>query len=295
MGLDFNPTFFGHPKANDGMTLAHPETSIRRFWIEHGIASRRVGKAIGQALGSACVTNLWVPDGSKDTPVDRKGPRERLAEALDEIFAEEIDPRLAIDAVESKLFGLGAEAYTVGSHEFYLGYAITRGKWLCLDAGHFHPTEQISDKLSAVLGYVDGVLLHLSRGVRWDSDHVVTQTEELAAIAQEVVRGGYLESGRVRIGLDFFDASINRVAAWVIGARAALKAILAALLEPIGRLRAAEAAGDFTARLAWLEEAKSLPIGAVWAMHCERQGVPGDGAWLDAVRTYEREVLARRA
>ena len=292
MGLDFNPTFFAHPKATDGFTLAHPDEGIRRFWIDHGIACRRIGAAIGRALGSPCVTNVWIPDGWKDSPVDRKGPRERLAHSLDALFAEPIDPAHNRDAVECKLFGLGSESYVVGSHEFYLGYAVTRNKLLCLDAGHFHPTEVISDKISAVLSWLDDLLLHVSRGVRWDSDHVVTLTDELQAIAQEVVRGDYLE--RVHLGLDFFDASINRVAAWVIGTRALLKALLLALLEPIASLREMEAAGDLTARLATLEELKSLPSGAVWEYHCLSQGVPAGGAWLDEVKAYERDILSQR-
>jgi len=291
LGVDFNPTFFSHPKAADGYTLAHPDEGIRRFWIDHGIACREVGAAIGAALGSACITNIWVPDGSKDTPVDRKGPRERLERSLDAILARSIDPRLNRDAVECKLFGLGSESYVVGSHEFYLGYAITRTTLLCLDAGHFHPTEVISDKVSAVLHWVDEILLHVSRGVRWDSDHVVTLTDELQAIAQEAVRGDYLD--RVHFGLDFFDASINRVAAWVIGTRALLKALLMALLEPIRMLRRYEE-GDLTARLALLEECKSLPFGAVWDQYCLARGVPVGPAWIDEVRTYETDVLSKR-
>jgi L-rhamnose isomerase len=292
MGMDFNPTFFAHPRAADGWTLAHRDEGIRRFWVEHGVVCRRIGATIGQALGTPCVTNVWIPDGSKDTPIDRKGPRERLARSLDAVFAEPIDPRHNLDAVECKLFGLGSESYVAGSHEFYLGYAVKNRKLLCLDAGHFHPTEVISDKLSAVLLWVDELLLHVSRGVRWDSDHVVTLTDELQAIAQELVRGDYL--GRVHIGLDFFDASINRVAAWVIGTRSMLKALLLALLEPIAKLRELEAAGDFTGRLAWLEEARTLPAGAVWDAYCLRQGVPVGAAWLDDVKAYERDVLSRR-
>jgi L-rhamnose isomerase len=291
-GMDFNPTLFAHAKAADGWTLAHRDEGIRRFWVEHGVVCRRIGAAFGKALGSPCVTNVWIPDGSKDTPIDRKGPRERLARSLDAIFAEPIEPRHNLDAVECKLFGLGSESYVAGSHEFYLGYAVKNHKLLCLDAGHFHPTEVISDKLSAVLLWVDELLLHVSRGVRWDSDHVVTLTDELQAIAQELVRGDYL--GRVHLGLDFFDASINRVAAWVIGTRCMLKALLMALLEPIGKLLELEAAGDFTSRLAWLEEAKTLPAGAVWDSYCLRQGVPVGAAWLDDVKAYERDVLSRR-
>jgi L-rhamnose isomerase len=293
LGMDFNPTYFAHPRASDGLTLSHPDDGVRTFWIEHGIACRRIGAAIGEALGSPCITNVWVPDGSKDTPVDRRGPRERLARSLDAVFAEPIDPRLNRDAVEGKLFGLGSEAYVVGSHEFYLGYAVTRKTMLCLDAGHFHPTEVISDKISAVMMSLDEVLLHVSRGVRWDSDHVVTLGDELVAIAQEVVRGDYLD--RVHIGLDFFDASINRVAAWVVGARNTLRALLIALVEPTARLREAEAGGDLTARLALMEELKTLPFGAVWDYHCLARDVPVGPDWLAEVRAYERDVLSRRS
>jgi L-rhamnose isomerase len=293
LGMDFNPTYFAHPRAADGLTLSHPDDRIRTFWIEHGIACRWIGAAIGEALGSPCITNVWVPDGSKDTPVDRRGPRERLARSLDAVFAEPIDPRLNRDAVEGKLFGLGSEAYVVGSHEFYLGYAVTRKTMLCLDAGHFHPTEVISDKISAVLMCLDEVLLHVSRGVRWDSDHVVTLGDELVAIAQEVVRGDYLD--RVHFGLDFFDASINRVAAWVVGTRNMLRALLIALVEPTALLREAEAAGDFTARLALMEELKTLPFGAVWDYHCLARDVPVGPDWLAEVRAYERDVLSGRS
>jgi L-rhamnose isomerase len=292
MGMDFNPTYFSHPKAADGLTLSHPDAGIRRFWIEHGIACRRIGAAIGKELNSPCVTNVWIPDGMKDTPVDRKGPRMRLVESLDALFAEQIDPKLNLDSVESKLFGIGSESYVVGSHEFYLGYAVRNRKLLCLDTGHFHPTETVSDKLSSVFAWLDEVLLHVSRGIRWDSDHVVTLGDELMAIAQELVRGDYL--GRVHIGLDYFDASINRVAAWVIGARSMLKALLAALLEPIETLRKLENTGDFTSRLALLEEQKVLPLGAVWDYYCQTSNVPPGRDWLDAVKKYEKDVLSKR-
>jgi L-rhamnose isomerase len=292
MGMDFNPTFFSHPKAADGFTLSHQDPGIRRFWIEHGIACRRIGAAIGKELKSTCVTNVWIPDGFKDTPVDRKGPRMRLAESLDALFKEPIDPALNLDAVESKLFGIGSESYVVGSHEFYMGYAVRNRKLLCLDAGHFHPTEVISDKISSALAWLDEILLHVSRGVRWDSDHVVTLTDELMAIAQELVRGDFLN--RVHIGLDYFDASINRVAAWVIGTRSMLKALLAALLEPIDTLRRVEAEGDFTARLALQEEQKILPLGAVWDYYCQKSNVPTGRAWLDEVKKYEKNVLSKR-
>lgn len=292
LGLDFNGTFFSHPLADGGSTLAHPDAAVRRFWIEHGAACRRIGAHFGQQLGQACITNLWIPDGYKDLPADRKAPRQRLRESLDEVFAEAIDPRYQRDAVESKLFGIGSESYVVGSHEFYLGYAIQSQKILCLDSGHFHPTESVADKLSAVLLWVPEVLLHISRGVRWDSDHVVIASDEVRAIAEELVRGDYLS--RVHIGLDFFDASINRIAAWVIGARATQRSLLAALLQPIEKLRQAEREGDHTQRLALTEELKWLPVGAVWDYHCLAQGAPPDGQWLAKVRQYEREVLARR-
>ncbi len=293
LGMDFNPTFFAHPKAADGFTLAHPDKSIRRFWVEHGIRCREIGAAIGKALGTPCVTNVWIPDGYKDTPVDRRAPRERLASALDAVFKRPLSPKFNLDAVEPKLFGIGSESYVVGSHEFYLGYAISRGKLLCLDAGHYHPTEGISDKISSVLEFLPEILLHVSRGVRWDSDHVVTFTDELQAIAREIVANGYLD--RVHIGLDYFDASINRVAAWVIGMRNMVRALLVALLEPTDTLRAAEGAGDFTTRLALQEEVRSLPHGAVWDYYCESRGVPVGQAWLPEIKRYEVEVLVKRA
>ncbi len=292
MGMDFNPTYFSHPKAADGWTLAHPDKSIREFWINHGIACRKIGAAFGEALGTPCVTNVWIPDGMKDQTIDRKGPRERLTNALDAVFAEPIDPRLNRDAVEGKLFGIGSETYVVGSHEFYLGYAITRKTLVCIDAGHYHPTEVVADKLSSALTFVDEALLHVSRGVRWDSDHVVLLTDEIAAIAQELVRGEYLN--RVHIGLDFFDASINRVAAWVIGTRAMIKALLLALLEPIETLRKLEADGDYTARLALLEELKTLPFGAVWDHYLAGLGIPVGRDWIGAIKTYENEALSKR-
>jgi L-rhamnose isomerase len=292
LGLDFNGTFFSHPKANDGFTLSSRDEGVRRFWVDHGIACRKIGEAFGRALGSPCVTNVWIPDGFKDTPVDRKAPRALLKRSLDEVFAEKLDPRFHLDAVEGKLFGIGSESYVVGSHEFYLAYAVAHRKLLCLDAGHYHPTETIADKISSVLACLDEILLHVSRAVRWDSDHVVILNDELRAIAEEIVRGEYL--GRVHIGLDFFDASINRVAAWVIGTRCMLKALLIALLEPTETLRGLEAAGDYTGRLALLEELKTMPFGAVWDYHCLEQEVPTGSAWLDEVRAYERDVLARR-
>jgi len=292
LGMDFNGTFFSHEKAADGFTLSHADKGIRDFWIEHGMACRKIGAAMGQQLGSPTVTNVWVPDGYKDIPVDRQGPRQRLADSLDQVFAESFDPQIHLDAVESKLFGIGAESFTVGSHEFYMGYAVSRQKLLCLDAGHYHPTEMISEKISAVMMFVPELLLHVSRPVRWDSDHVVILNDELFAIAQELVRSGRLH--QVHIGLDFFDASINRVAAWVIGTRSMIKALLTAFLEPTEHLRRLEQAGDFTARLALLEELKSLPWPAVWDYYCLKAGIPVGRAWLDQAKTYEKDVLSKR-
>jgi L-rhamnose isomerase len=292
LGLDFNPTYFAHPLAEDGLTLSHPDGRIRQYWVDHGRACRRIAAEAGRQLGKTVVTNFWIPDGSKDLPVDRKSPRERLAASLDEIFADPVDPSHNLDAVESKLFGIGSESYVVGSHEFYLAYAVKNRTLLCLDAGHFHPTESIADKISAVLQFVPGLLLHVSRGVRWDSDHVVLLDDPTRAIMEEIVRGGFLAC--THIGLDYFDASINRIAAWVIGTRNALKALLLALLEPIESLRGLEESGDLTARLALLEELKSMPFGAVWEEHCRRNDVPAGRDWLDGVRHYEREVLSKR-
>lgn len=293
IGLDFNPSFFSHEKASDGFTLSHADAGIRQFWIEHGIASREIGAAMGKALGSPCINNFWVPDGFKDSPADRSAPRQRLAASLDEIFAPEIDPQHNLDAVECKLFGIGSESYVVGSHEFYLGYAMSRKKLLCLDAGHFHPTEVISDKISSVLLYLPEILLHVSRGVRWDSDHVVTYTDELQAIAQEIVRTDSLD--RVHIGLDFFDASINRVAAWVIGTRNMIKALLTAMLEPTDQLKQFELDGDYTSRLALMEELKFMPFGAVWDYYCLCSGVPIGADWLKDVKQYEGQVQLQRS
>jgi L-rhamnose isomerase len=291
IGLDFNPTFFSHPRAA-GFTLASRDRDTREFWIRHGRACRAVGAAMGKTLGTPCVTNLWIPDGMKDTPVDRVGPRERLLESLDRIFAEPIDRAYNLDSVEGKLFGLGYESYTAGSHEFYFGYALSRKTLYTLDTGHYHPTETITDKLSAVFMFLPEILLHVSRGVRWDSDHVVVLNDDLEAIGQELVRGGFL--GRTHIGLDYFDASINRVAAWVIGTRNMLKSLLKALLEPSARLRELEDAGDYTGRLAVQEEFKGLPWAAVWDYYCAAAGKPPRDAWLAAIRQYEKDVLSLR-
>jgi len=292
LGMDFNGTFFSHPKAESGFTLSSADEGIRRFWVEHGIVCREIGAAMGKELGTPCVTNLWIPDGYKDIPVDRKGPRQRLKKSLDEIFAEPMDRSCLLDAVESKLFGIGSESYVVGSHEFYLGYAIENKTLLCLDTGHFHPTEVVSDKISSVLTFLDEILLHVSRGVRWDSDHVVVLSDELRAITEQIVRGDYLK--RVHIGLDFFDASINRIAAWVIGTRCMIKALLIALLEPAEKLREIELDGDYTARLAMLEELKTMPFGAVWDYYCTEQDVPPGPDWLKEVSDYETKVTNLR-
>jgi L-rhamnose isomerase len=291
-GIDFNPTCFSHPLADDGFTLSHRDAGIRNFWIEHCIACREIGAFFGRELGTTAVTNIWIPDGMKDTPADRKTPRLLLEESLDRVFAQPVDPRHNLDAVESKLFGLGSESYVVGSHEFYLGYAASRQKALCLDAGHFHPTETLADKISSIMLFVPELLLHVSRGVRWDSDHVVTLSDDLQATMQEIVRGDY--TGRVHFGLDFFDASINRIAAWVIGTRNTLVALLRALLEPVELLRELELSGDYSGRLALLEAQKVLPANAVWDYYCLQQNVPIGGGFMDEIRAYERRELARR-
>ena len=293
LGMDFNPTCFAHSKAADGFTLAHRDKAIREFWIEHARRCRTIGADIGRALGSTCVVNVWIPDGYKDLPADRVAPRQRLIESLDTIFADKLPASDEIDAVECKLFGIGSESYVAGSHEFYLGYAVSRQKAVCLDAGHFHPTETLADKISSVLLFVPRLLLHVSRGVRWDSDHVVILDDPTRAVMEELVRGDFL--GRTSIGLDYFDASINRVAAWIIGIRATQKALLLALLEPSKRLREAEANGNLTARLALLEEAKSLPWGAVWDEFCRRSDVPAGAGWLAEAEAYGQETTRLRS
>ena len=291
-GIDFNPTCFSHPKSADGFTLAHRDPGIRQFWIEHCIASRKIGEYFGKELGTAAVTNIWIPDGYKDSPVDRRTPRELLCESLDAVLAEKINPSYNLDAVEPKLFGLGSEAYVVGSMEFYAAYALTRKILLTLDSGHFHPTETISDKVSSLLLYLDQLLLNVSRGVRWDSDHVVTFNDDLQAISQEIVRNNAL--ARIHIGLDYFDASINRVAAWTIGARNTLRSLLIALLEPIDLLKAYELEGDFSSRLALLEELKSMPFSAVWDMYCLKKNVPVGIDFMQVIKDYEKKELAQR-
>lgn len=292
IGLDFNPTFFAHKMADSGFTLSSKDKEIRDFWIRHGKRSREIAAEIGKALGTPCVNNIWIPDGYKDLPADRLVHRQILKDSLDEILEEKYDKSHLLDAVECKLFGIGSESYVVGSHEFYMGYALTRGTLLCLDVGHFHPTETISDKISSLLTYIDQLLLHVSRGVRWDSDHVVILNDDVLAIAQELKRCNAFH--RVHFGLDFFDASINRIAAWVIGTRASLKAIMIALLEPTHLLKEAEDEGNFGKRLALMEELKSLPFGAVWDKYCLDQGVPVGAEWLNVVQEYEVQVLSKR-
>lgn len=292
IGLDFNPTLFAHEKASDGLTLAHPDKEIRDFWIRHCIQCRRIGEYFGKELGTPALTNIWIPDGYKDIPSDRLTPRKRLKESLDQIFAVNIDEKYNIDSVESKLFGIGSEAYVAGSHEFYLAYALTNDKVCLLDTGHFHPTEAVSNKISSILLFSDKLALHISRPVRWDSDHVVIFDDELREIALEIVRNDALT--KVRIGLDFFDASINRIAAWVIGTRNLLKALLYALLMPNKYLKKLQEKGNFTDRLALMEEFKTYPFGAIWDYYCEKNHVPTGESWLDEVKIYEKEVLSKR-
>jgi L-rhamnose isomerase len=292
-GLDFNPTCFSHPLAADGFTLSHLDPAIRQFWVDHCILSRKIGEYFGRALGTPAVTNIWIPDGYKDTPADRTAPRRRLLESLDAILAEKTDPRYNLDAVEPKLFGIGSESYVTGSMEFYFGYALSRKILLTLDSGHFHPTETIADKLSTLLLYLDQILLHVSRGVRWDSDHVVTFTDDLQAIAGEIVRNNALQ--RVHIGLDYFDASINRIAAWTIGARNTLRALLLALLEPSGTLKRLEAEGDLSSRLALQEELKAMPANAVWDYYCAQKNVPVGMDFMQMIKEYEARELSHRS
>lgn len=292
VGLDFNPTFFSHPMMKDGMTLAHPDQAVRDFWIEHGKRSRKIAEYLGKETGQTCINNFWMPDGMKDNPIDRYSPRKRMMESLDEIFAEDLNEEFTQEAVESKLFGLGAEAYTVGSHEFYMGYGLTRDKLICLDAGHFHPTEVISNKLSSLALFSKGIMLHVSRPVRWDSDHVVIMDDELQEIGKEIVRNDLLD--KTNIGLDFFDATINRVAAWVVGTRNTQKALLKAMLEPITDLKEMELDGDYTKRLAMTEELKDFPYADVWNYFCEQNNAPVGMNWYDEVMNYEREVLSAR-
>lgn len=292
LGIDYNPSCFSHPLSDDGFTISHPDKNIRDFWIEHCKGSRKVAAYIGEKLGNTVITNFWMPDGFKDIPADRYGMRLRMKEAYDEIFKEPIDEKFNKDAIESKVFGIGAESCTIGSGEFCMGYAAKNNKLLTLDTGHFHPTEVVSDKISSTLLFVNELLLHVSRPVRWDSDHVVIYDDELKAIACEILRGGFTD--RVHIGLDFFDASINRIAAWTIGTRSMQKALLFAALEPSKMLRDFELEGDYTSRLALMEEIKTLPFASVWDMYCEMQNVPTRASWLNEVKQYEKDVLSKR-
>lgn len=292
LGMDIAPVYYSHPNLKDGLSLSHPDAGIRQFWIDHGKACRRVGAAFGERLGSACVSNVWVPDGFKDVPADRRAPRERLLESLNATFAEEFPESQLLDAVESKLFGIGVEAYTVGSHDFYLPYAARHNKLICLDTGHFHPTESIADKLSAICCQQGRILLHISRGVRWDSDHVILLDDALMDLARESVRND--NGSNLYFTLDYFDASINRIAAWVAGARNWQKALLIAMLEPSAGICQSEYAGDFTARLTGREALKSLPWGAIWNYYCISRNMPLDDEVLAIIRNYEKEVLSAR-
>lgn len=291
-GVDFNPTCFSHPLSESGFTVSSADSGVRRFWVDHCKASRRIAEWFGKTLGETCITNYWFPDGYKDIPADRYAPRERMLASLDEIFSAPCDRNYNLDSVESKVFGIGAESYTVGSLEFCLGYAIRRGLLYTMDTGHFHPTEVVSDKISSVMLYLEHAMLHVSRPVRWDSDHVVIFDDELRAIASEIIRGNF--DRRVHIGLDFFDASINRIAAWVIGTRNMQKALLYAATEPTDLLRKCEAEGNYAERLAMMEEAKTMPFADVWDMYCERQGVCTGNSWISVVRDYEKRVLSQR-
>jgi len=291
LGIDFNPTFFAHPQANDNLTLAHPDAAVRDFWVEHGECCRKIAAEFGRVLGTPCVNNIWIPDGLKDLPVDRLALRARLEDSLDRMFADKYDKAQLKDAVESKLFGIGVEACTVGSHEFYLGYAIRNGLLLCLDTGHFHPTESVADKLSAVSLSVEEMLLHVSRPMRWDSDHVILLNDDLYMLAHELVAGDLLS--RTNIGLDFFDATINRIAAWAIGTRNMQKALLFALLQPMDRLKTAELDLNFSDRFVLREELKDLPYGTVWEAFCERNGVPSGQTLLADLNAYQKSIAAR--
>jgi L-rhamnose isomerase len=290
--LDFNATCFAHPKASAGFTLSSKDPAIRKFWTDHVKLCRKISAYMGRELQAPCLHNLWIPDGSKDIPVDRWTHRALLKESLDEIYETGYSPLQMKDALESKLFGIGSEAFVVGSHEFYLGYAFTKGKIVCLDLGHFHPTESVADKISAVLQFSDEILIHVSRGVRWDSDHVVLLTDEIRGLAEEIVRSQALE--RTHLALDYFDASMNRIGAWVLGARAALRGLLIALLEPQAKLEELDGAGNVLARLAALEELKAMPFGPVWDQFCLQNGAPPGDLWLRDVEAYEKTYLAKR-
>jgi len=290
--LDFNPTFFSHPKMDGDFSLASTNKGTREFWVEHGKRCREIGAEFGKQLGTPCVTNFWMPDGYKDIPADTASPRLRMIDSLDKIFSEKINPAYEVDSLESKLFGFGIESYTVVSHELALSYSLKNNKYVCLDAGHFHPTESIASKLTAIVPFVDGIMLHVSRGVRWDSDHVVIWDDELQHIMNEIIHNGYED--KVHIGLDYFDSSINRIASWAIGTRNPRKAVLNACLTPLADGRIAESQGDFTTRLALHEENKSLPFSAVWDYYCLTSGAPVGCEWIKQVKDYELMVLSKR-
>lgn len=291
--IDLNATCFGHPRADSGFTLSHPDRAVRRFWIDHVKCSRKIAASIGRELRSPCIHNLWIPDGCREIPADRWKPREILKNALDDIFSVDYSLSQMKDALESKLFGIGSESFVVGSHEFYLSYALISGKMICLDLGHFHPTESVGDKISAVLQFSHDILLHISRGVRWNNNHVVIFDDAIRSLAEEIVGSPGLD--RVHIALDYFDKSMNRIGAWVLGARAVLKALLFALLLPRDRIREAEHAGDNFRLLAIRDEAKSLPFGDVWDRHCGKCGVPPGDRWIQDIASYEKTVLAERS
>lgn len=290
--LDFNATLFSHPKAAEGFTLSHKDQAIRDFWVEHVKRCREISAYMGRELGSPCVHNLWIADGSKDMPADRLAPRVRLLDSLDRVYEDKISPDEMKDAVECKLFGLGSESYVVGSHEFYMGYALTRDMMVCLDMGHFHPTESVADKVSSMALFFDELLLHVSRGVRWDSDHVVVLNDDIRALTEEIVRSNVLD--RTHLALDFFDGSINRIGAWVIGSRATLKGLLMALLQPGNVLKDAEDQGKNFERLAIMDELKTLPAGDVWNYYCAKMGVPAGMDWIADVQKYETAVTSKR-
>jgi len=293
IGIDFNPTYFSHPKAADGFTLSSSDENTRKFWVEHTKRCRKISEYIGKKTGVKSVNNIWIPDGYKDFTIDKAAPRERLIQSLNEATAEKLGSNATRDAVESKLFGIGSESYVVGSHEFYLCYVMqNKDLLLCLDAGHFHPSETVSAKIATIMMFIPEMLLHVSRPVRWDSDHVVALDDELLAICQETVRNGYGQ--RMNVALDYFDASINRIAAWVIGSRNTLKAMLRAYLEPVEMLKKAELDGDLTTRFAILEELKFYPFQSVWDYYCEINNVPVRDKWLTDVRKYENDVLSKR-
>jgi L-rhamnose isomerase len=291
-GLDLNATCFSHPESNDGFTLSSKNEKRRKFWIEHVRRARKIGAEMGKQMGTPCGHNIWLPDGSKDVPVDRGGLRRILKDSLDEIFREKYPKEYLIDSLEGKLFGLGSEAMVVGSHDFYLGYAAKNNKCVTIDTGHYHPTEQPGDKISALLLFVDGITLHISRGVHWDSDHVVIFNDDLQLLAQEVVRAQALD--RVYVGIDYFDGSLNRVGAYVVGARATQLAFLFALLEPTKKLREYEDAGKYFERLALLESVKAKPFGAVYDYYCLRNSVPVGENYIQEVQRYETDILSKR-